>query len=108
MHDVVVVGAGLAGLTCAVTLEERGLDVLVVEAADEVGGRVRTEVVDGHLCDVGFQLLNPAYPVLRRLVDLDALALQPFGAGVEVRHPRGDGRTMTALLADPRRELGAL
>ncbi|GAB3070889.1 FAD-dependent oxidoreductase [Pedococcus soli] len=108
MHDVVVVGAGLAGLACAVSLEERGLDVLVLEAAEEVGGRVRTEVVDGHLCDVGFQLLNPAYPVVRRLVDVDALALQPFGAGVEVRHPRGDGRSVTALLADPRREPRAL
>ncbi|GAA4717979.1 NAD(P)/FAD-dependent oxidoreductase [Pedococcus ginsenosidimutans] len=103
MHDVVVVGAGLAGLTCAVTLEERGLDVLVVEAADEVGGRVRTEVVDGHLCDVGFQLLNPAYPAVRQLLDVEALALQRFGAGVEVRR---DG--VTALLADPRREPAAL
>ena len=103
MHDVVVVGAGLAGLTCAVALEARGLDVLVVEAADEVGGRVRTEVVDGHLCDVGFQLLNPAYPAVRHLVDVEALALQQFGAGVEVRR---DG--VTALLADPRREPAAL
>ena len=99
MHDVVVVGAGLAGLTCAVSLEARGLDVLVLEAADEVGGRVRTEVVDGHLCDVGFQLLNPAYPAVHRLVDVEALALQAFGAGVEVR--RGG---VTVLLADPRRE----
>ncbi|WP_406830178.1 FAD-dependent oxidoreductase [Pedococcus sp. KACC 23699] len=105
MHDVVVVGAGLAGLTCAVALEARGLDVLVLEAAAEVGGRVRTEVVDGHLCDVGFQLLNPAYPAVRRLVDVDALRLQTFGAGVEVR--RG-GRGVTALLADPRREPTAL
>ncbi|KRE55267.1 NAD(P)/FAD-dependent oxidoreductase [Phycicoccus sp. Soil748] len=103
MHDVVVVGAGLAGLVCAVVLEEQGLDVLVVEAADVVGGRVRTEVVDGHLCDVGFQLLNPSYPAVRRHLDVKALALQQFGAGVEVRR---DG--VTALLADPRRELGAL
>ncbi|MGA8979153.1 MAG: FAD/NAD(P)-binding protein, partial [Pedococcus sp.] len=74
MHDVVVVGAGMAGLTCALALEARGLDVLVVEAADEVGGRVRTEVVDGHLCDVGFQLLNPSYPAVRHIVDIEALA----------------------------------
>ena len=103
MHDVVVVGAGLAGLTCALALESRGLDVLVLEAADDVGGRVRTEVLDGHLCDVGFQLLNPAYPAVRRLVDVEALALQTFGAGVEVRR-----EGLTALLADPRREPTAL
>lgn len=103
MHDVVVVGAGLAGLACALELEQRGLDVLVVEASDRVGGRVRTEAVDGHLCDVGFQLLNPSYPAVRRMVDLPALALQSFGAGVEVRR-----RGVTALLADPRREPASL
>lgn len=103
MHEVVVVGAGLAGLTCAVALEERGLDVVVLEAGDEVGGRVRTEVLDGHRCDVGFQLLNPSYPAVRRWVDVEALGLQTFGAGVEVRR---DG--VTALLADPRREPAAL
>ncbi|MEO3935529.1 FAD-dependent oxidoreductase [Dermatophilaceae bacterium Soc4.6] len=101
--DVVVVGAGLAGLVCAATLQRRGLDVRLLEAADEVGGRVRTEVVDGHLCDVGFQLLNPAYPAVGRLVDVDALRLQPFAAGVRVR--RSD-RSVT--LADPRREPGLL
>lgn len=101
--DVVVVGAGLAGLVCAATLQRRGLDVRLLEAADEVGGRVRTEVVDGHLCDVGFQLLNPAYPAVGRLVDVDALRLQPFAAGVRVR--RSD-RSVT--LGDPRREPGLL
>ena len=101
--DVIVVGAGLAGLTCAATLQRRGLDVRLLEAADEVGGRVRTEVVDGYLCDVGFQLLNPAYPAVRRLVDVDALRLRPFAAGVAVhRGPR------TVRLGDPRREPGLL
>ncbi len=99
MRDVVVVGAGLAGLMCAVALEERGLDVRVVEAQDVVGGRVQTDVVDGHRCDRGFQLLNPAYPAVRRYVDVEALRLQTFGAGVEVRR-----HGVTAVLADPRRE----
>jgi glycine/D-amino acid oxidase-like deaminating enzyme len=97
--DVVVVGAGLAGLVCAAELQRRGIDTRLVEASDRVGGRVRTDVVDGHLCDVGFQLLNPAYPAVRRLVDVDALRLRPFAAGVRVR--RGDG---WSTLGDPRRE----
>jgi glycine/D-amino acid oxidase-like deaminating enzyme len=101
--DVVVVGAGLAGLACATRLQRSGLAVRLLEASPEVGGRVRTDVVDGHLCDVGFQLLNPAYPALRDLVDLEALALQPFAAGVRVRR----GGT-TATLGDPRREPGLL
>ncbi|MDF2092682.1 NAD(P)/FAD-dependent oxidoreductase [Knoellia sp. 3-2P3] len=97
--DVVVVGAGLAGLACARTLERAGLSVIVLEAADEVGGRMRTDHVDGFLCDHGFQVVNPAYPALRRLVDLDALELGSFDAGVAVRTQRG-----LSVLADPRRE----
>ena len=101
--DVVVIGAGIAGLECARTLSEHGVDVRVLEAADAVGGRVRTDHVDGFTLDHGFQLLNPAYPAVRERVDLTALDLRPFLAGVAVR--RDDG---SALLADPRRAPGAL
>ncbi|MGA9343950.1 MAG: NAD(P)/FAD-dependent oxidoreductase [Nocardioidaceae bacterium] len=96
--DVLVVGAGLAGLTCAGELTAAGLDVLVLEAGDAVGGRVRTDRVDGFLLDRGFQLLNPAYPALRKVVDLDALDLRPFDAGVVIA---SQGRH--SVLADPRR-----
>ena len=60
--EVVVVGAGLAGLAAAINLQGAGHEVVVVEAADAVGGRVRTDVVDGFRMDRGFQLYNPAYP----------------------------------------------
>ena len=96
---VVVVGAGLAGLACARRLVEAGRDVLVLEASDAVGGRVRTDVIDGFRCDRGFQLLNPAYPVLPKVVELDALDLEPFGVGVVVASGSGQ-----SVLADPRRE----
>ena len=89
MHDVVVIGAGLAGLRCAVVLAERGLEVVVLDAGDEVGGRQRTDLVDGFRLDRGFQVLNPAYPALRRSIDLDALALRSFPVGVQVRTDRG-------------------
>ncbi len=97
--DVIVVGAGLAGLRCALRLQELGHDVVVLEAADQVGGRVRTDVVDGFRCDRGFQLLNPSYPAARRWVDLAALGLQSFGAGVMVRRDSG-----LRVVADPIRE----
>jgi len=97
-HDVIVVGAGMAGLSCAVDLADAWLDVVLVEASDDVGGRVRTDRVDDMLLDRGFQVLNPAYPAFRGFVDLDALRLGSFGAGVAVV---SDGRLH--VLADPRR-----
>ncbi|WP_347756594.1 NAD(P)/FAD-dependent oxidoreductase [Agrococcus sp. ProA11] len=105
--DVIVIGAGLAGLQAARSLQRAGLTVVVLEAADAVGGRVRTDLVDGFRVDRGFQLLNPAYPAVQRLIDLPALALQPFGVGAIVR----SGATTTTLahpLRHPRHLLATL
>jgi len=84
-YDVVVVGAGLAGLRAATRLAEAGRDVVVLEANDAVGGRERTDIVDGFRLDLGFHVLNPAYPAVRRWVDIDALALRRFPVAVGVR-----------------------
>lgn len=89
MPDVAVIGAGLAGLRCAALLAEGGRDVVVLEAADVVGGRQRTDEVDGFLLDRGFQVLNPAYPAVRRAIDVPALGLRSFPVGVQVRTARG-------------------
>ncbi|MET3947231.1 phytoene dehydrogenase-like protein [Arthrobacter sp. UYCu512] len=97
--DVLVVGAGLAGLQCARELEAAGRGVLVWEAADDVGGRIRTDRIDGFLVDRGFQVLNPAYPAVRRWVDVEALGLQAFGAGIRVRR-----QDSLSVLAHPVRE----
>ncbi|MFM9033278.1 MAG: FAD-dependent oxidoreductase, partial [Mycobacterium sp.] len=70
---VVVVGAGLSGLAAARYLTRGGIAVTVLESADAVGGRVRTDVVDGYRLDRGFQLYNPAYPEGARVLDHDAL-----------------------------------
>jgi phytoene dehydrogenase-like protein len=94
--DVVVVGAGLAGLVAALRLSAAGRDVLVLESSDGVGGRVRTDAVDGFLIDRGFQVLLTDYPAVRRWLDADALELRPFAPGVVIH--RG-GRTVR--LADP-------
>jgi phytoene dehydrogenase-like protein len=83
-HPVVVVGAGLAGLACATTLDAAGVPVAVVEAGDGVGGRVRTDRVDGHLVDRGFQVMLTAYPEAHRQLDLDALDLRAFDPGAVV------------------------
>jgi phytoene dehydrogenase-like protein len=95
--EVVVVGAGLAGLACARQLRSAGLEVTVLEASDAVGGRVRTDVVDGMLLDRGFQVHNTGYPEAQRVLDHEALQLRPFAAGALVRvgdrlHRVGDPR----------------
>lgn len=100
--EVVVIGAGLAGLRCADVLASAGCDAVVWEATEAVGGRIRTDVVEGFRCDRGFQVLNPAYPELRRAVDLSALRLQPFGAGISVRGEEGSAAWVHPL-RDPRR-----
>ena len=97
--EVLVIGAGLAGLQCARTLSNAGVDVVVWEAADDVGGRIRTDTVDGFQLDRGFQVLNPAYPAVKKHVDVPALQLQPFGAGAQVRNAAG-----LTVLAHPVRE----
>ncbi len=81
---VVVVGAGLAGLACARELALRRIPVKVLERGDAVGGRVRTDEVDGFLLDRGFQIFLTAYPEARRVLDYDALALKPLYPGALV------------------------
>lgn len=97
--DVVVIGAGLAGLRCARALVDRGHQVLVLERDDAVGGRIRTDRVDGFSLDRGFQLLNPAYRAVQRWVDVDALGLQSFAAGIAARRDDGLARLGHPLAA---------
>lgn len=79
---ILIVGAGLAGLTCAKVLTEAGHDVRIIEASDAIGGRVRTDAsADGFLLDRGFQVLFTAYPAVQRHLDLAALKLKPFTPG---------------------------
>lgn len=96
--DVVIVGAGLAGLCCARRLTQTRTPFLLLEASDAVGGRVRTDLVDGFLLDRGFQILLTAYPEARRVLDYGPLKLKPFYRGALVRYAGQFHR-----LADPRR-----
>ncbi|MFN8109614.1 MAG: NAD(P)/FAD-dependent oxidoreductase [Thermoleophilia bacterium] len=102
---VIVVGAGLAGLSCARVLRDRGVSVLVLEAADHVGGRMHTRVIDGFRCDVGFQVLNPAYPAARRALDIRALHPRRFPRGLMVRDAEGLHTLRVAGELDALREL---
>lgn len=103
MADIVVAGGGLAGLVAARRLAEDGHAVTLVEERDELGGRVRSRVVDGVTCDRGFQVLFTAYPAVRRELDLDALDLRRFAPGGVICRPGH-----RSVLSDPFRDPGSL
>lgn len=100
--NVIVVGAGLAGLTCALDLARAGVRVRVLEASDGVGGRMRSDLRDGFVLDRGFQVFNTAYPQVKRRVNLRDLRLRPFTPGVLTHMPDG-GRVR---FGDPTRRPG--
>lgn len=83
--QVIIVGAGLAGLACARELNQRGTRAILLEAGDGVGGRVRTDRVNGFLLDRGFQVLLTAYPEAQRVLNYRRLNLHPFRPGALVR-----------------------
>ena len=84
--DIVIVGAGLAGMRCAELLQRAGFDTLLLEAADAPGGRVRTDIVDGFRLDRGFQILLTAYPETKAVLSYRALKLRKFLPGALVWH----------------------
>lgn len=99
MKPIVILGAGLAGLSCAVHLTKRGKKVLVLEEKNTVGGRVSTHRTDqGFLVDEGFQVLLSSYPELSHVVSIQSLKLKPFHSGALIF----DG-TKLQLLANPLR-----
>ncbi|MFP8952786.1 FAD-dependent oxidoreductase [Natrialbaceae archaeon A-arb3/5] len=100
---VAVVGGGLAGLVAARHLAAAGVDAMVYEREDRVGGRVRTRDRDGFRLDRGFQVLFTSYPAVQSELDLDALELRRFAPGACLARP--DRRS---TLADPLRDPRAL
>ncbi len=107
--DVAVIGAGVAGLTCAQALERSGFVVRLLEATDRVGGRVGTDLVDGYRCDRGLQWFNPEDADLRTSFDVAALNPRPIERGLVLANPEGyrilQG-TQTSVIATLRSGLG--
>lgn len=101
--QVIIIGAGLAGLTAAKVLKAAGKKVLIVEASDRVGGRVKTDEVDGYLLDHGFQVLLTSYPETKHFLDYKALQLCRFQPGAVILNEKG----MTKI-GDPLRAPGSL
>jgi phytoene dehydrogenase-like protein len=106
---VVIVGTGMAGLACATWLHRAGRAVRMLDAADAVGGRVRTDATpDGFRLDRGFQVLLTDYPEARRVFDYKALDLQAFRSGAVIRLPNGTETTLQNPLQQPLAAFSAL
>ncbi|MDC6405670.1 MULTISPECIES: protoporphyrinogen/coproporphyrinogen oxidase [Maribacter] len=100
---IAIIGAGVSGLIAAITLEKEGYSPTIYESTERIGGRVKTDIVDGYQLDHGFQVLLDAYPMAQKYLDYEALELQRFLPGAHVFH-----KGKASVIGDPLRELGLL
>ena len=97
-HQVVVVGAGLSGIATTRYLQNSGVDVVLLEASERVGGRVASDRIDGYILDHGFQVINPAYSEIVRLNGLANLDFCPINPAIRFSRESGD-----ITMGDPRK-----
>ena len=83
-YKIHIIGAGISGLVAAQTLEKAGFSPTIIESTDSVGGRVKTDLVDGYQLDHGFQVLLTSYPARQKFLDYEALELQNFLPGAAI------------------------
>lgn len=105
--QVVIIGGGVAGLSCARHLLDQGVSSLILESSEAVGGRIRTDHVDGFSLDRGFQILLTAYPEARKLLDFEALQLRNYEPGALIRY-RGKFHQFVDPVRRPRKLLSTL
>ena len=79
-----IIGAGVSGLVAAQTLEDNGFSPVILEATASVGGRVKTDIVEGYQLDHGFQVLLTSYPAAQKFLDYQSLELQSFLPGAAI------------------------
>ena len=101
--NIHIIGAGISGLIAAQVLENYGYAPIVIEASDRVGGRVKTDSVNGYQLDHGFQVLLTAYPAAQKYLDYEALDLQSFLPGASIFKPRAQ-----KIIGDPLRNVSLL
>lgn len=98
-YKVHIIGAGVSGLIAAYVLEQKGFSPVIIEATERVGGRVKTDAVNGYQLDHGFQVLLTGYPAAQKYLDFDALELQKFLPGASIFKNK-----VQKVIGDPLRE----
>ena len=102
-HKIHIIGAGISGLIAATVLEQNGYSPVIIEATDSIGGRVKTDIVDGYQLDHGFQVLLTAYPAAQKYLDFESLELQKFLPGASIFK---NGKQI--IIGDPLRNISLL
>jgi protoporphyrinogen oxidase len=102
-YKIHIIGGGVSGLTAAQVLEDHGYSPRMIEGTDRIGGRLKTDVVDGYQLDHGFQVLLTAYPAARKYLDYEALELQTFLPGASIFKNRNQ-----KIIGDPLRDISLL
>ena len=100
MASIAIVGAGLSGLRCATLLQAAGHEVSVFERSNSIGGRMRTDEVDGFLLDHGFHVMQTAYPTSKRAFDFNAMGAKAFEPGALIVQERKN-KAKFWRMADP-------
>jgi protoporphyrinogen oxidase len=99
-EKVIIIGAGIAGLTAAIELEKAGFKPTILESTDRIGGRVKTDLINGYLLDHGFQVLLTAYPEAQHYLDYEKLDLKKFSPGALII----DAKNGSYVISDPLRQ----
>ena len=98
-----IIGGGVSGLIAARVLEKKGFNPIILEASERVGGRIKTDIIEGYQLDHGFQVLLTAYPAVKKYLDYDALNLQFFLPGAYIFKANTQ-----SIIGDPLRDVSLL
>jgi protoporphyrinogen oxidase len=102
-YKIHIIGAGISGLIAAKVLEENGYHPTIIEGSSDVGGRVKSDMINDYILDHGFQVLLTSYPAAQKYLDFKALELQSFLPGATIFK---NGKEQT--IGDPTRSISLL
>ncbi len=97
---IAIIGAGIAGLYCTKSLLNDGYEVELFEKSDRIGGRMKTDLVNGFQLDHGFHVIQTGYDLTKQIIDYDKLSIKPYEPGAKVIRP-SKNKSRIWRLSDP-------